>query len=108
MPATPSLALPPGEARLSVAREKARRVMAVCTECGKPPEAASEWRAECAGWTLGPSCGRCEVKSLRARTGGEAHWAAAGEPAVPYSGSKPQPSPLATTRLTTAGQGPGS
>ncbi|MFC9261322.1 hypothetical protein ACFT25_16075 [Streptomyces hydrogenans] len=43
-------------ARRSVAQEKDRRVMAECTECGRPPEAGMGLCAECAGWPLCPSC----------------------------------------------------
>ncbi|MGW6562749.1 hypothetical protein [Streptomyces hydrogenans] len=57
LPAAPSLApsAGPSEAR-SVAQEKARRVMAECTQCGRPPEAGTDLCAQCAGWPLCSSC----------------------------------------------------
>ncbi|MFH9959546.1 hypothetical protein ACH4OX_35765, partial [Streptomyces roseolus] len=57
LPTTPALAPPVGETRRSVAQEKARRVMAECTECGRPPEVGLDLCAACAGWPLCPSCG---------------------------------------------------
>ncbi|MFD6760244.1 hypothetical protein [Streptomyces roseolus] len=57
LPAAPALAPPAGETRRSVTQEKARRVMAECTECGRPPEVGLDLCATCAGWPLCPSCG---------------------------------------------------
>ncbi|MFH9959652.1 hypothetical protein ACH4OX_36340, partial [Streptomyces roseolus] len=57
LPAAPALAPAAGETRRSVAQEKARRVMAECTECGRPPEVGLDLCAACAGWPLCPSCG---------------------------------------------------
>ncbi len=58
LPAAPAVecAPEPDGARLSVAQEKDRRVMAECTKCGRPPEAGMDRCAECAGWPLCPSC----------------------------------------------------
>ncbi|MFI8515309.1 hypothetical protein ACIGHB_29695 [Streptomyces sp. NPDC085460] len=58
LPAAPAFEYvpdPDGAGR-GVAQERQRRVMAECTECGRPPEAGSDLCAECAGWQLCPSC----------------------------------------------------
>ncbi len=42
--------------RSAAAQETHRRVMAECTECGRPPEAGIDLCAEYAAWPLRPAC----------------------------------------------------
>ncbi|MGY3341119.1 hypothetical protein ACVW0K_007312 [Streptomyces filamentosus] len=56
LPTAPVLVEGPAEVRRTVAEETARRVLAECTDCGRPPLDGGDLCAECAGWPLCPSC----------------------------------------------------
>ncbi|MET9347712.1 hypothetical protein [Streptomyces termitum] len=62
LPAAPVLAEGRGEVRRTVAEEAARRVLAECTDCGRPPLDGGDRCAECAGWPLCSSCGLYRTK----------------------------------------------